>query len=166
MNDPRSRIADARAHEGTRAEITDPAEIARLRAEFIAAEKAEHARKNPTGDLSEVARGRRNEWKSPSAVDHLQAGGTGMVYAMWALLGLLSGHRFYLGAHASALLQAALFVGGAVSLWQGGVDDLLLISAGFIMLLGFGLWYLADLLFIPGLVRKQEAGEDMGSVFF
>lgn len=146
-------------------EVSDPDEIARLRAQFLAAERAEYERKNPTGGLSEVAQRRPAQFKA-STRDGFGSGGMGTLYALWALLGTLSAHRIYLGAYASALLQAFLFVGGVAGLYYGGYDDIVLIASGFFMLMAFVSWYLADLFLLPGLSRKRDAGEDMGGVFF
>lgn len=56
-----------------------------------------------------------------------------VAYALWLGLGLLGGHRYYLGRTRSAVLQT-LTIAGA------------------------GVWWLADLLLLPGLLREANGG--------
>lgn len=57
----------------------------------------------------------------------------GVAYVLWALLGLFSAHRFYLGRPASAVLQIL----------------------SYLVLIGF-LWLLIDAFLIPGMVRSTR----------
>jgi TM2 domain-containing membrane protein YozV len=59
----------------------------------------------------------------------------GTAFFFWFFLGVLGGHRFYLGKPGTALLQIA-------SVW---------------LLLGLGLiWVIVDVFLIPGMVRKHN----------
>lgn len=64
----------------------------------------------------------------------------GVAYVLWALLGLLSAHRFYLGRPASAFFQIVLNL----------------------MLVGL-VWTLIDAFLIPGMVRatRERARRDL-----
>lgn len=61
---------------------------------------------------------------------------------LWFFLGGLGAHRFYLGRTGSAIAQLAL--------------GLLAFPTAFITLLPLGLWLLADLFLIPGIVRDYN----------
>lgn len=54
-----------------------------------------------------------------------------MAYLLWLLLGLVGGHRYYLGRTKTALLQT-LTVGGP------------------------GMWWLLDLALLPGMLRDAN----------
>ncbi|MBJ7379051.1 MAG: TM2 domain-containing protein [Sphingobium sp.] len=58
-----------------------------------------------------------------------------VAYLLWFFLGIVSGHRFYLGRPASAILQ--------------------IIS--YFILIGF-IWLLIDAFLIPGMVRDKQDG--------
>ena len=55
----------------------------------------------------------------------------GAAYAVWLVLGLLGGHRYYLGRTGTGLLQT-------------------------LTLGGLGVWWLLDLLLLPGMVRRAN----------
>lgn len=70
-----------------------------------------------------------------------------VAYLLWFFLGGLGLHRFYLGATGSAIAILALSVLGLVTLPVG---------IGFALLVVVGLWLLADLFLIPGLVARHK----------
>ena len=55
----------------------------------------------------------------------------GVAYAFWLVLGLLGGHRYYLARTGTGLLQT-------------------------LTLGGLGVWWLVDLVFLPGMVRRAN----------
>jgi TM2 domain-containing membrane protein YozV len=57
----------------------------------------------------------------------------GLAYALWFFLGLVSGHRFYLGRAGSAVLQIV----------------------SYFLFFGF-IWWLVDAFLIPGMVKKDR----------
>lgn len=56
-----------------------------------------------------------------------------LAYIFWFFLGIVSGHRFYLGRPATAILQVLSY----------------LIVVGIV-------WYIIDLFLIPGMIRKHQ----------
>lgn len=58
---------------------------------------------------------------------------TGTAYLLWFFLGLLSGHRFFLGRSGSAILQIL----------------------SYFVLIGF-VWYIIDAFKIPGMIREKN----------
>lgn len=58
---------------------------------------------------------------------------TGVAYLLWFFLGLLSGHRFYLGRPVTAILQIL----------------------SYFILIGF-IWWVIDGFLIPGMIRKKK----------
>ncbi|MGI8477521.1 MAG: TM2 domain-containing protein [Thermomicrobiales bacterium] len=55
----------------------------------------------------------------------------GLAYVFWLLLGLIGGHRYYMGRFGTAVLQT-LTIGG------------------------LGIWWLIDLFLLPGMVRRNN----------
>lgn len=58
---------------------------------------------------------------------------TGVAYLLWFFLGLLSGHRFYLGRPVTAILQIL----------------------SYFILIGF-IWWVIDGFLIPGMIRNKK----------
>lgn len=59
---------------------------------------------------------------------------TGVAYLLWFFLGLVSGHRWYLGRPGSAVLQILSY-----------------------LMFGLGLiWWLVDAFLIPGMIREKK----------
>ncbi len=70
-----------------------------------------------------------------------------VAYLLWFFLGWLGLHRFYLGYVVSGLLMLALW----------GVGTLLtFILVGYVILVVPFLWWLLDLLLIPGMARDRN----------
>lgn len=70
-------------------------------------------------------------------------------YCLWFGLGLLGGHRFYLGRPVSAVAMAALSIGGvALATSSPPVAGLMILVVLF--------WWVIDLLFIPRFVRRSR----------
>lgn len=70
-----------------------------------------------------------------------------VAYLLWFFLGWLGLHRFYLGYVISGLLMLALW----------GVGTLLtFILVGYVILVVPFLWWLLDLLLIPGMARDRN----------
>lgn len=59
---------------------------------------------------------------------------TGVTYALWFFLGLISAHRFYLGRPISAILQIL----------------------SYFIVIGFAWWFI-DAFLIPDMIRKHQA---------
>ena len=75
-----------------------------------------------TGDRQLIEMRVANEWPSQM-----------VAFLLWFFVGLLSGHRFYLGRPLSAVLQIA----------------------SYFVLVGF-LWWLVDAFLIPGMIRDRQ----------
>ena len=60
---------------------------------------------------------------------------TGVAYLLWFFVGILSGHRFYLGRPGTAILQILTYF----------------------ILIGF-IWLLVDAFLIPGMIRQKKDG--------
>ncbi|HKT14862.1 MAG TPA: TM2 domain-containing protein [Allosphingosinicella sp.] len=60
---------------------------------------------------------------------------TGVAYLLWLFVGILSGHRFYLGRPGTAILQILTYF----------------------ILIGF-IWLLVDAFLIPGMIRQKKDG--------
>lgn len=71
-----------------------------------------------------------------------------IAYILWFVLSNISAHRFYLGAHKSALQQIGLLMVSAAL-------GLLIHPAFFVGALLWMLWLLGDIFLIPGLHRKR-----------
>ena len=84
---------------------------------------------------------------------------TAVAYLLWAFLGGLGAHRFYLGRTGSAVGQLLLFVLG----WL-----LLAVMVGLVLLIALGIWVLVDAFLIPGMVeadtvaRRARIGTEVG----
>ncbi|MCW5722967.1 MAG: TM2 domain-containing protein [Devosia sp.] len=72
-----------------------------------------------------------------------------VAYVLWAFLGYVGAHRFYLGRPFSGLLMLVL---------SGAVLLLSLVSFGVLSFLWFivGLWWLIDALLIPGIAARRN----------
>lgn len=70
-----------------------------------------------------------------------------LAYLLLIFVGGLGIHRFYLGRTGSGVAMLLLLILGAVTLPIG---------AGLILLLALGIWMLADLFLIPGMVNQQR----------
>ena len=85
----------------------------------------------------------------------------GIAYLLWFFLGGLGAHRFYLGAHSSAMMQLILApIGWSMLLARQPIGLLVVLLAG--------LWILTDAFVIPGMVRKaneRSRGSALGPVF-
>jgi len=68
-------------------------------------------------------------------------------YILWAFLGTLGAHRFYLNRIGSAITMLALSVIG----WLGS-----LLVIGFIPLLAVWIWTIIDAFMIPGIVQSSK----------
>lgn len=73
-----------------------------------------------------------------------------VAYVLWALLGYVGAHRFYLGRPLSGFLMLAL---------SGVVLLISLVSFGVLGFLWFvvGLWWLIDALLIPGIAARRNS---------
>ncbi|MBE7732216.1 TM2 domain-containing protein [Devosia sp. CC-YST696] len=73
-----------------------------------------------------------------------------VAYVLWAFLGYVGAHRFYLGRPLSGLVMLAL---------STIILVLSLVSFGFLSFLWVivGLWWLVDALLIPGIVAGRNA---------
>ncbi|WPZ35704.1 TM2 domain-containing protein [Thalassobaculum sp. OXR-137] len=72
-----------------------------------------------------------------------------IAYLLWFFLGTFAVHRFYLGAHKSALVMLAMWVifGALSGITFGIFGFLLLIPA---------IWWFLDLFLIPGIARDKN----------
>ncbi|UVO55411.1 TM2 domain-containing protein [Sphingomonas sp. SUN039] len=97
-----------------------------------------------------------------------------VAYVLWWFGAFLAAHRFYLGAHRSAVAQLGLFWGGLLigglmskhsTLWIGGFA---VPPPGIMMILICMIWVLLDVFLIPGLMRRYRASQqrdDLTHVF-
>ncbi len=72
-----------------------------------------------------------------------------VAYVLWAFLGYVGAHRFYLGRPLSGVIMLAL---------SGVILLLTVVSFGFLSFLWFivGLWWLIDALLIPGIAAGRN----------
>jgi TM2 domain-containing membrane protein YozV len=85
----------------------------------------------------------------------------GVAYLLWFFLGGVSAHRFYLGFHASAIVQLIMTPTAYAMMIAKS-------PAGVVLLVVAGIWILVDAAFIPGMVNKANArgrGDAVASVF-
>lgn len=76
-----------------------------------------------------------------------EAKSTGAAYLIWLFLGMLGGHRFYLGRTGSAVTQLLMFIIGWVTA---------IIGVGLFILGILGLWVLVDAFLIPGMIQSHK----------
>ena len=76
-----------------------------------------------------------------------EAKSTGAAYLIWLFLGMLGGHRFYLGRTGSAVAQLLMFIIGWVTA---------IIGVGLFILGILGLWVLVDAFLIPGMIQSHK----------
>jgi len=67
-----------------------------------------------------------------------------VAYLLWFFLGMLGGHRFYLGRIGSAVAILLLTIASWI---------LTFVAIGLVLLLIPGIWVLVDAFLIPGMVR-------------
>jgi TM2 domain-containing membrane protein YozV len=70
-------------------------------------------------------------------------------YLLWAFLGVLGGHRFYLGYYPSGIFQALMCVLGAILAFATPIGVFVLVAPA--------LWLLVDAAIVPAIVRHQNA---------
>lgn len=84
----------------------------------------------------------------------------GVAYAFALLLGEFGAHRFYLGRPVSAIIVMVLWLTGIATAW---------IIIGFVLLVPAFIWWVIDLIMLPGMVREENARRPRqaagGSVF-
>jgi TM2 domain-containing membrane protein YozV len=68
-------------------------------------------------------------------------------YALWFLLGIFGGHRFYNGRIGSAIAQLLLTIVGLL---------LTVVYVGFLILIPVAIWVLVDAFLIPGWIRNHN----------
>ena len=132
------------------ADIEDP-DLARKREAFLASERAR--RSDPIGAVSDVASNFSYSRDKPTR-------SLMMAYFLWFFCCAISAHRVYLGAYQSALAQAGLWIGGVILLLSG------VTAVGGLMMLGGGIWMLADVFLIPGIHRKYCASPQTSADVF
>lgn len=83
-----------------------------------------------------------------------EAKSTGAAYLICLFLGMLGGHRFYLGRTGSAVTQLLMFIIGWVTA---------IIGVGLFILGVLGLWVLVDAFLIPGMIQshKEKVRQDL-----
>ena len=77
----------------------------------------------------------------------------GAAYTLWLVIGLVGGHRFYVGRAGTGALQAVLLP-AALGAWASGFGPL--------ACTGLAAWWLVDAAFLPGWVaahNEMTAGE-------
>ena len=67
---------------------------------------------------------------------------TGAAYVIWFFLGMLGGHRFYLGRNGSACVMLVFWLIGWVTF--------------FIPWIVTGIWCLVDAFLIPGMIQEHQ----------
>jgi TM2 domain-containing membrane protein YozV len=77
-----------------------------------------------------------------------------VAYALWWFGAFVAAHRFYLGAHRSALIMFGLFWGG-FALVRLATDATSGFS-GIVMLIIYVVWVIVDIFLIPGLTRRRR----------
>lgn len=76
---------------------------------------------------------------------------SGVAYLWWFLLGFLGAHRFYLKRPGSGIAQGIANIGGT---WLAFRD--MNNTAGWVLAVIGGVWVLADMFLIPGMVRAYN----------
>ena len=148
---PTAQAAGARPAAPIRPAAPDP--YAAQREAFLAAERARRASAPDEREREQVSL----PYPSPQP----RAGGWGMfgdpakrslilAYVYWHFCSPLGLHRMYCGAKDTAYCQMALFFGGLVLLafWP---------PLGIASMVAWLLWILADLVLMPGLMRRFKA---------
>lgn len=127
-------------------------EMAQRREAFLAAERARN------GQRSATERDAAANDPVVAAPIFVRGKSLAIAYALWAVLGGISAHRFYLGFPLAGIAQTALWY-ISLMFWMAGHEPALFsMSAGL-------LWILADVVLLPGmrnaandrLERKAEA---------
>jgi hypothetical protein len=115
-------------------------DLAARRAAFLAEERA-RAQHSPRVD---------DDFARPSGErPYVSRKTMGTAYLLWFFLGGVSAHRFYLGFRTSAIVQMLLTPLGYAMLWSKSPAGLLFVPVA-------GLWILADVFMIPGMVAKAN----------
>lgn len=140
--------------------VADP--YAAQREAFLAAERARLAtqRHEDAGAAFAPSRSPR-----PASRGHRMFGDPAersliLAYVFWNFCSPLGLHRIYCGDRSGGLMQLGLFWGGMAMLLAAPPVGVLLIGA-------WGLWMLADLFLMPGLMRRFKASQrdDEAAVF-
>jgi TM2 domain len=153
---PQPQIASLAQH---RVEPID--EMAIKRAAFIAAERS---RRDTAVPFSAQQQERPSQYDDAALRQYseltkapLKQKSMFLAYILWYFGGIVSAHRFYLGATDSAFKQCGGVVGGAIVLGMGVSMHVSAISTiGAVTLIGAVMWCLLDLFFIPSLCRKAN----------
>ena len=124
-------------------------DLAARRAAFLAAERARPKQAAPAGGGRDP--GIEDGLSRPPLIEraYVPRKTMGTAYLLWFFLGGLSAHRFYLGFRISAIIQMLLTPFGYAMLLSKSSIGLLAVPAA-------GLWILADVFLIPGMVAKAN----------
>lgn len=130
------------------------AEMARRRAEFVAAERARAADGDPgLGHMSPASvppiGGAAGTGNGTSRLVVIAEKSVATAYILWFFLGVFSVHRFYLGHSTSGAMQFGLWLVG----WG------LVLGASFggiFLLIVWMVWLLGDAFLIPGMARASN----------
>ncbi len=133
--------------------VGDDGQSPQMRA-FLAAERAARGADHEPG-VSDVA---LSTSRKLAAVGGGRQVSMLLAYVLWYFGAAIAAHRFYIGATQSALIMLGLFFGGLALMlvWP---------PLGLVSLAAWGLWVLADVALIPGLVRRARSGPDFESAF-
>ena len=124
---------------------------------FLAAERARRA-EQPEPSLSEVAMATPHGGGAAYIRTNRPDRSMILAYVLWYFGCAIAAHRFYLGATQSALIMLGLFVGGLFVMF-------LFPPLGLVLLGAWGLWSLADVALIPGLMRRYRESGDVAEAF-
>ncbi|HST35127.1 MAG TPA: TM2 domain-containing protein [Allosphingosinicella sp.] len=133
--------------------VGSAAEIAAKRAAFLAEERA---RPRP-----EPGRDPKFSGVTPGYNPYIREKSLGSAYLLWFFLGGIGGHRFYLGFQISAALQASLMPVSYGLMFGGSL-------MGFYTMCAAGLWLLADIALMPGMLQQANErirNRAVGAVF-
>ena len=128
------------------------ADLARRRAEFIAAERARAsglAQPTPLSLSKSAPSPAQPEAPRPPQAKAAIEKNLAVAYIMWFVLGGISAHRFYLGYLSSAVAQLGVWLMALVTLLGGSVF-------GILFFLIWTVWLIADAFLIPGLCRRKN----------
>ncbi len=78
-----------------------------------------------------------------------------IAYVLWWFAAPLGAHRHYCGAHMSGFVQMGVWIAAlGIMLFAAAANSMAGVVLGLAVLVGAGLWFVADAFLIPGMLRQ------------